>query len=945
MKISQVRSAGLILLLLTLMAGVISPPNVHAQEEVCYWKLIEEKPSTTVASTAPTATASLDGTTITVRWEGLTFTGYWTAPGAILTPGEELLFEVSTAWSRGSDSELNSVGGVNTYINFNWSGIKVEARRKSINFQSEPDGSISNSLSWTVPSGANEGAEYTILAAMDAAVAGGSVRYKYAYVCEEITPTPTNTVEEEAPLEPTPTPSPTPDNCIWILDEDNPKISTLPAYDDVKIQAQAQKFFISAEGLYITHTWTPFPDVLVPGDVFNLEIIAEWAADRSISFDDPCDITTSLVYNLLETIETGKSGVELNNEPNGYYYEPFTYQALIGKPLQELTFTITGDTCLGSGTAKYTYTCLNSNSSEPDELPSSIKKMTLTDLEDSGVSFSQFSGEIQVFYPIAIDSQGKFIYNMNEYEFARPNMKLPVGTRIYALSEDEQPNSYAVLQFADLSTFVIRSDTLIQIAPMPKQRSNLELLYGKIKVNINRMIKGESLEVRTDRTVTGVEGTHFILEDDQLQTILKVIEGSVKFTSLTDGSILNVTAGQMVTAYDTGLSPITTFDIQAELANWPSAEGLDLSGNWLQRLLPDFLKNPPLWVGIAILLFGLAGLGLFAFLVFIRAINKQEAAKPSTKTMRLVLLGGLLSFSCLVSLCGVGGLYLNLNQPQAAGIQTAGDPLQAALAQTEIAIAVRQTNMAQDLSLANPQPPGVTDQPSEIVLPTSTPTQEPIIPPPQPSQPMGSELPLTGDQFIREHGFFDDFSSDALGWPVMDDGITILKYENEAYRFLLKEKRGFDFVYLPVEFTPKVISFDVQGPANANEGTFGVLCQLQDSKNYYYVDFDLHASQYAIVHVLDGEQVVYTTSNASVPYWNPTSALLQPSTSVNHIRVECYLSDIMLSINDQVVDVVFIDQPYTTQGHAAFFLFTYDFVGDQGYQVLIDNVEIYEPVQ
>jgi hypothetical protein len=69
----------------------------------------------------------------------------------------------------------------------------VRARRDSINFQTEPQGFIVNSLYWKVPTGSAEDAEYTILAMMDAAVAGGSIHYTYSYVCEEIIYTPTKT--------------------------------------------------------------------------------------------------------------------------------------------------------------------------------------------------------------------------------------------------------------------------------------------------------------------------------------------------------------------------------------------------------------------------------------------------------------------------------------------------------------------------------------------------------------------------------------------------------------------------------------------------------------------------------------------------------------------------------------------------------------------------------
>jgi hypothetical protein len=362
--------------------------------------------------------------------------------------------------------------------------------------------------------------------------------------------------------------------------------------------------------------------------------------------------------------------------------------------------------------------------------------------------------------------------------------------------------------------------------------------------------------------------------------------------------------------------------------------------------LPKIISNPPLWMGVVILLFGLAGLGLFTFLVFIRALNKQEVTKPSTKMVRLVLLAGLLSVACLVSLCGVGGLYLNLSQPQTGADLTLLDQPQINLAQTEAALGFQQTQIAlalQATAMAQPTDVAIiTDEPAEAVPPTITPTEQPVDVPEPTAELSSPDKPLTGAQYLTEHGFVDDFSSDALGWPVKDDGVTVLRYENEAYRFILQEKRGFEAVYLPVEFHPKDILFDIQGPSNAHEGTFGVICQLQDAENYYYVDFDLQAGQYAIQQVLNGELVSLTTGS---DYWHSSSAFNQPATVVNRIYVGCYLGDIQLNINDEVVDIVFIEQPFPKTGRAAFFLFTYEYMSDPNFQVLIDNVEAYDPVQ
>ncbi|MBE0698470.1 MAG: hypothetical protein IH586_16255 [Anaerolineaceae bacterium] len=114
-----------------------------------------------------------------------------------------MYFEVSTVWDRDSSSDLNSVGGLNTYLNFNFVS-RVEARQKSVNFTTDPNGSVENSITWIVPGGSTEGATMEIIGFGDSAVAGGSVRYQYEYRC--VIPTLTDT---ETPI-PTETPEATP---------------------------------------------------------------------------------------------------------------------------------------------------------------------------------------------------------------------------------------------------------------------------------------------------------------------------------------------------------------------------------------------------------------------------------------------------------------------------------------------------------------------------------------------------------------------------------------------------------------------------------------------------------------------------------------------------------------------------------------------------------------
>jgi hypothetical protein len=232
--------------------------------------------------------------------------------------------------------------------------------------------------------------------------------------------------------------------------------------------------------------------------------------------------------------------------------------------------------------------------------------------------------------------------------------------------------------------------------------------------------------------------------------------------------------------------------------------------------------------------------------------------------------------------------------------------------------------------------------PAEVPDNLTEPTQ--IVPPPATAQ-TDSGQTLPNEQHLDDHSLYDDFSSDTLGWPIFDDGKTILKYENQAYSIQITEPEYYDWAYFPIDFIPYEIWFDVQGLAGPQDGTFGVFCQFQDADNYYYAEFDLEDNSYVIGQIVDGEYIPLTKENDAGQYWQSADALNALPTSVNRIGVSCYLDVISLFINNHFVDEVSVQQPFDDPGEGAFFVYAFDFAGPEGYKVIFDNVEIYQPVQ
>lgn len=867
---------------------------------------------------------TLTGADLKLR-EGSTnhYVGSWTG-GPITLSGKMIVKRVSDGITGGAVSYVRFYGYLVDQRNmFKWpeneNYVLVQNRTET----------QEASITYTVPERYDQP---TVEGKIELEVCGANACGKYEFFFHinilplEETPTPTQTN--------TPAPSPKPDNCVWKLKQGMPQTTTSPTFDDVTILRQGTNLFMSAEGLSITHSWKPYPDVLVPGEYLNSEIVAEWAADRSLAFDEPCDVKTTLDVYYTKTLETGKSGVDLNLEPTGYLFEPFNYQVPTGKPDNELWFTIKGETCLGKATAMYNYfySCPRTG---PDLGPlHPIAKVPTQQVKcggDSGFRFEEIWGQVMV-YPC---------FNWDEEDVADYDYVVKWWDTI-----ETSGSSGAILGFGYDGRFTMKAHSKIIIA-REEEKGRWTLLYGRIKANVKQMIEKGTLDVTMNQAVSGTKATIFVAEDTGETSTLKVIEGEMWFQSLATGEMVDVVAGQMVSADVNGLSPITTFDIQAELATWPDGKNLDGSAFpvvtqefWLDRLLPDFLRQLPLWVGILISFLGLAGLGLFVFLVFIRAIAKQKDAKKSSNAFRVILLAGLLSVSCLTSLCGFGGLYLSIRMPASDGMQSESDSAMAALAQTEMVLALQQTSIAQESIYPTPERL-VSTESLPISTPDNTPFQAPTDPPTQTSQPNQNENQLTGDQFVTDTLIFDDFSSSALGWPVINDGNTVAGYENGAYGIQHKEKGAYKIIFLPVSFSPYVINFDARSDETYRDGTYGVICQYQDADNYYYLEINLESGDYEIVQVLKGEPFSLLDPENQSEFWSPLTALNPDPTEVNHFRVMCFTDEVSLSVNDEDVINVFSDQPFEMDGSAAFFVYTSNNAKSDGFKVILDNVEAY----
>jgi hypothetical protein len=250
-----------------------------------------------------------------------------------------------------------------------------------------------------------------------------------------------------------------------------------------------------------------------------------------------------------------------------------------------------------------------------------------------------------------------------------------------------------------------------------------------------------------------------------------------------------------------------------------------------------------------------------------------------------------------------------------------------------------------------------TDEPASVPTekPASLPLEEPtaeslvVVEPSVDNTPTqkepASKPALTGEQRKDNKYIFDDFSSDAMGWSQDKDEYVNLGIEDQEYSIHVLKPDDLEWVYFPVEFIPYEITFDIKEPPDQKNGSFGVYCQYLDENNKYYIEFNLSTKEYVITEMMDGKLIPLTKENSKGQYWQPARNLNSPATTKNHIGISCYLDSISLFINNKLVDQVDVSKPLGEPGEGAFYVYTFPYADKNGYTVILDNVEIYQPVQ
>jgi hypothetical protein len=127
--------------------------------------------------------------------------------------------------------------------------------------------------------------------------------------------------------------------------------------------------------------------------------------------------------------------------------------------------------------------------------------------------------------------------------------QLTQGTKI------KSSENAATLQFS-MNTLEIKPNTVIDIQAIEDTHSILLLESGEFTGKIESLPSGSIIDVEMSQATATIKGTVFTVTENGLESKLSVKEGTVSFKSKTDGKVVDVSAGQNVTATREGLSEI-----------------------------------------------------------------------------------------------------------------------------------------------------------------------------------------------------------------------------------------------------------------------------------------------------------------------------------------------------------------------------------------------------
>ena len=169
-------------------------------------------------------------------------------------------------------------------------------------------------------------------------------------------------------------------------------------------------------------------------------------------------------------------------------------------------------------------------------------------MKDSKIRFNDFYGEVKIRCNFDEDDSFEFV---------------DIGTVIY---EDDriktEEDSGAILGLEDMSTYVIKPESILIIHTEEDKTSRLELIVGAIVGNWKKMLQGKSIKCEMSQCVAGISGTIVAFEETGKESRVWLLAGSVGVKSKKTGKVTKLKPGQRSVTGTNGVVQVKSFNIE-----------------------------------------------------------------------------------------------------------------------------------------------------------------------------------------------------------------------------------------------------------------------------------------------------------------------------------------------------------------------------------------------
>ncbi len=167
---------------------------------------------------------------------------------------------------------------------------------------------------------------------------------------------------------------------------------------------------------------------------------------------------------------------------------------------------------------------------------------------DSHIRFNDFYGEVKM-RPNWLED--------DSYEFV--DIDSPIY-ECYRIKTEE--DSGAILGLEDMSTYVIKPESILIIRTEEDNTSRFELIVGTLWGNVKKMIRGESIECEMSQCVSGISGTIVAWEEKNGVSSVYLFAGKVDVTSKKTKKKQVLQPGQTTSVGKDGKIVVKKFNIE-----------------------------------------------------------------------------------------------------------------------------------------------------------------------------------------------------------------------------------------------------------------------------------------------------------------------------------------------------------------------------------------------